>query len=270
MTQPPESDAEWRDILTRPASIMARGRHFFRLIPSDPRCRLCNAPFSGVGGLVTRLSGRGRSRGNPHFCDACELYARQHPGGAEIELSMLFADVRGSTGLAERVGATEFAGLMNRFFLTASRVLIRSDAMVDKLLGDEVIGFYLPAFAGPDHAARAVEAARDLLLATGHGTAGGPSVPVGAGVHTGVAFAGAVGREGSADFVVLGDAVNTASRLASEAGAGEILVSEAACRAAGVEAGAWEERNLELKGRTEPVRVSVLRPTVDPAAAAVS
>lgn len=263
MTEPPSSDEQWHAILTGRSPAMQRGRHVFSLIPSDPRCKLCNAPFSGIGGLVSRVVGRRRSRANSGFCNGCELFAREHPGGAEVELSMLFADVRGSTGLAERLGAAEFARLMNRFFLTASRVLVRSDAMIDKLVGDEVIGFYLPGFAGPDHAALAIEAARELLRATGHGQPAGPWLPIGAGVHTGVAFAGSVGNEGNADFAVLGDAVNTAARLASEAAAGEILVSNAACEAAAFEWDGLERRRLELKGRSEPVTVCVLTSSGD-------
>jgi adenylate cyclase len=92
---------------------------------------------------------------------------QKHPGGAEVELSMLFVDVRGSTPLAERLGAAEFSRMMNKFYETATNVLIQTDAFIDKLVGDEVIGLYLPIFAGKEHAQKAVEAAGEMLRATG-------------------------------------------------------------------------------------------------------
>src|SRR5258705_10070605 len=86
-------------------------------------------------------------------------------------------------------------------------------ALLEKLIGDEVAGFFVPGFAGADHARVAVEAGEEILRATGHGEAGGPWVPVGVGVHTGLAYVGAGGAGGGVpDITVLGDAVNTASR----------------------------------------------------------
>jgi adenylate cyclase len=204
-----------------------------------------------------RLLGRDQSRYNPRFCQKCEVF--EHPGGAEIVLSMLFADVRGSTTLAEQMGAREFSNLMNRFYKVASHILIQSDAMVDRLLGDEVIGLYIPGFSGPDHPQRAIQAARELLRVTGHQDPGGPWLPVGVGVHTGSAFVGVVGDEdATSDFTALGDNVNITARLASAAGPGEILISEAAYEAANLNLGDLESRKLELKGKSGTIHVRVL------------
>lgn len=170
---------------------------------------------------------------------------------------MLFADVRGSTALAERMNALEFSRLMNRFYAVANSILVKTDAMIDKMVGDEVIGLYIPGWAGPGHARLGIQAAQDLLHATGHRDRAGPWLPVGAGVHTGVAFVGAVGSEGVTDFTALGDAVNIAARLASQAGPGEILISAAA--EAQMATDGLESRRLELKGRTAPVDVWALR-----------
>jgi adenylate cyclase len=205
------------------------------------------------------------SRKNPNYCNICEEFVETHPGGAEIELSLLFADVRGSTALAEQMSAAEFSRLLNRFHTTASNVVIDGEGLVDKLVGDEIIGLYLPN-RGPDHAHRALQAAIDLLEATGHREPGGPWLPVGAGVHTGIAYVGAVGLGHARDFTALGDAVNVTARLASQAGAGEVLVSEEAYRQSGLELGETESRRLELKGKTQPIDVRVVR--VAPAAAA--
>ena len=183
-------------------------------------------------------------------------------GGVEIEMSMLFADVRGSTSLAERMSPFEFNKILNRFYKTATDVLVRSDAFVDKLVGDEVIGLYIPAFAGPDHSRIAIESGKDLLRATGHGSQGGPWIPIGIGVNTGMAFYGSVGtKESFQDVTALGDSVNITARLAQRAGAGEIIVSDTSCSAAGLSVNGLEERRLNLKGKSKPVHVRVLRLT---------
>jgi adenylate cyclase len=149
---------------------------------------------------------------------------------------------------------------MNRFYGAATEALLQADALIDKFVGDEVIGLFIPALLGSEHPRSAVEAGRNLLHATGHADASGPWLPVGVGVHTGTAFVGSVGSEVT-DITALGDSVNTASRLASEAGPGELLVSEATCVAAGMDIEALEGRQLQVKGREEPVAVRVLRVT---------
>lgn len=205
-----------------------------------------------------RVMGRAQSKYNPRFCIPCEKF--EHPGGAEIVLTMLFADVRGSTALAEQMSALEFSRLINRFYTVATHVLVQSDAMVDRLMGDEAIGLFIPAFSGPEHPRRAVEAAQELLKQTGHRDPKGPWLPVGIGVHTGPAYVGVVGEEDSTmDFTALGDSVNTTARLASQAGAGEILVSDATCAAAQWNTAGLEHQLLELKGKSEPFGVHVLR-----------
>jgi adenylate cyclase len=203
------------------------------------------------------LLGRDQSRYNPRFCQKCQVF--EHPGGAEIVLTMLFADIRGSTTLAEQMSAREFGQLINRFYKVATHVLIQSDALVDRLMGDEAIGLYIPGFAGPEHPRRAIEAAQELLRITGHRDAKGPWLPVGIGVHTGSAYVGVVGsEENTADFTALGDNVNITARLASAAGPGEILISEASCIASELDLHRLERRQLELKGKSEPFNVRVL------------
>jgi adenylate cyclase len=197
---------------------------------------------------------------NPRYCRGCYQDIDSNHGGAEVELTMLFADVRGSTGLAERMSPRAFSDLLNRFYDVATRVLVDREAIVDKFVGDEVVGLFVPGMTGLDHAAKAIDASKALLAATGHGSVEGAWIPLGAAVHTGIAFVGSIGHEGVTDFTALGDAVNTTARLASAADAGEILVTRAAANAAGLDGGS-EERRLELRGRTEPVEVIVLRPS---------
>lgn len=174
---------------------------------------------------------------------------------------MLFVDVRGSTKVAEGLRAAEFSHLMNQFYKATTGVLIKTNAFIDKFVGDEVIGLYFPLFTGRDHAGAAIKAARELLAVTKQAVAGHQTLPIGMGIHTGVAYVGTVsGTEGSVtDVTALGDNVNITARLASQAGAGEALVSEAAFTAAGVDPGTAEHRQLELKGKSEPVNVWVLK-----------
>jgi adenylate cyclase len=154
----------------------------------------------------------------------------------------------------------EFSALLNRFYDIASRVVIEHDGIVDKFVGDEIMAMFAPPFAGKAHPLRAVEAARALVAAASRANGDGEPIPVGAGVHTGIAFVGALGGEdGPTDFTALGDTVNTTARLASAAAAGEVLVTRAAAEAAGIAGEQFEQRHLELRGRTEPVDVVVLR-----------
>jgi adenylate cyclase len=260
MTTPvSDNDELWRGLLTGEGSPFKHDRARYGRLPGQPRCKTCLIPLAGpVAPLIRLITKREPSRKNPNFCNLCEEFVRTHPGGAEIEISLLFADVRGSTTMAEKMSPAAFTGLMNRFFASSNRILIDSDAIVDKLVGDQVIGIYVPVM-GADHARKAVEAARDLLIATGHADEGGPWLPVGAGVHTGVAYVGAVGSDREvADFTAMGDSVNVTARLAGLAGEGEALISRAAYEAAGMDLEDLGSRRLELKGRSEPVDVRVL------------
>ncbi len=253
-----DSERWWRALLLgdNPALPFRRLRRIFTALPSSPRCKFCHAPFHGLAGPAMRLIGKSPSRLTPELCLQCEAFARRVVGGAEIELSMLFADVRGSTSLAEGMSPTEFGQLINRFFAAATDALVSTHALVDRLVGDQAIGLYVPGFAGKDHAGQAVKAAGLLLRATGHESH--PWIPVGVGVHTNVAFVGSVGKEGGAtDVTVLGDAPNVAARLASSAAAGEILISEQAASAGGVDTRNLERRDLELKGKSVPVTTFV-------------
>lgn len=182
-------------------------------------------------------------------------FCQKYPGGAELEISMLFADVRGSTQLAEKMRAAEFGRLMNRFYREATDILVKTDAFIDKFVGDEVIGLYFPLFAGKTHSQAAIQAAQALLRVTQH------KIPIGIGVHTGIAYVGTVsGVEGTiSDITALGDNVNITARLASKASAGEALISHAAYEAAGPNLGVLEQRQTELKGKNEPFKVWVMK-----------
>ena len=87
-----------------------------KALPADPRCRICHYPFYGIGGVLARnLLGVEPSKLNPQLCNVCEKACRRYPGGTEIEMSLLFADVRGSTGIAEHLSPAAFSRLIKRF-----------------------------------------------------------------------------------------------------------------------------------------------------------
>ena len=258
----------WLRVLTGndPDLPIREFRGLWRWLPSGPRCQFCNAPYHGIGAPLMRLMGKGPSRLSPHLCQQCQSYASQQMGGAEVELTMLFADVRGSTRLAEKMPPIEFSKLISRYFAVASEILAQNFALIDRFVGDQVVGYFVPGFAGADHARKAIRSAREILRLTGHGDLSGnevppgPWIPVGIGVHTGIAFVGSVGAEGQAtDITALGDAPNTAARFSSAAKAGEILVSEEALSQAGLPSDDLEAHSLELKGKSQPVKVYVLK-----------
>lgn len=249
-----EAEEYARSILLGNNPSMRWGRRIFSRLPSDPRCKLCANPFGGIAGAAMRRLGRAPWPKNPKYCSACFKNIATRRVGAEIECSLLFADVRGSTGIAETMHPAEFRTLMNRFFETAARVLVRHDAVVDKFVGDEIIGIFIPAMTGELHAERAVSAARRLLAETASW------LPVGVGVNTGTAYVGAVGEGDNVDITAMGDAVNITARLASAAGAGEVLVTSRAAEAAVLVADELERRELVLRGRTQATQVLVLGP----------
>jgi adenylate cyclase len=245
----------WHDwFMTDAYSVEKRWYRAFRLLPHEPRCKICNSPFDGMGGFVMRSLGRKQSNLNPHFCNVCEDFAQKHPGGAEVEMSMLFADVRGSTALSERMTSLEFQKLINRFYVGATHEIAQQDGLVEKLAGDAVAAFWGAGFAGKEYAAKTIRAAQNiahLMLRQ--------EIQVGIGVHAGVAYFGAMGSsEGLVDISAIGEEVNTAARLASKAAAGEIVLSEAAIERAHMDGRQLETRRLELKGISEPMTVRVM------------
>jgi adenylate cyclase len=248
----------WRAILLGTYWQFRAGRRLLKHLPHEPRCKLCAAPFEGAAAPFMRLIGKGRWPKNPTYCGSCFKTLANNHGGAEIACTLLFADVRGSTQLAESMRPSDFKALMDRFFRTASTILVEHDAVIDKFVGDEVVALFIPALTDDRHAARAVAAGRALLVATGHGSRE-PWLPIGVGVHTGVAFVGSVGVDANVDLTAMGDPVNVAARLAAVAGPGEVVVSLDAAEAGGLEIAGLEQRHLELKGKSGPTPVVVLR-----------
>ncbi len=271
-----EADTRWRAVLVGDASRapgLIRLRRVFRHLPSDPRCKLCYAPYAAPFGPLVRVLGFGPWSKNPSLCGSCLRIMERLQGGAEVELSMLFADLRGSTQLAAGMSASAYSRLLKAFYGVASRAVEGLGGSIDKYLGDGVFALFIPGFAGVDHAGQAIDAARQILRVTEQprqAVGGAIPLPVGIGVHTGTAYVGVVGNSGElTDFTALGDAVNVTERLSSAAAARELLISDAALAASGYSTDGLTRRDLNLKGVALPVaawshRVTATSPAAEP------
>ena len=250
------NEVVWRKVLLEGNQPLLMAHRMFRHLPSPPRCKLCHNPFGGIGGKLVGLMGFTPSRKNPNLCAKC--CDRLPPGGLEVDIAVLFADVRGSTALGERLGPSAFAALLNRFYHAATEALIRYDAIIDKLIGDEVMALFIPGICGPQYRRRAAEASVALLKALGYAQSAEPWLPLGVAVNSGIAYVGNVGGDGTVDFTALGDVVNTASRMQSNAAVGEVLLSEPVYAAVADEFPNAQSRTLSLRGKEAPVAVRVL------------
>lgn len=249
-------EEKWRITLVEGHQALVRGRSLFRHIPSAPRCKVCANPFGGLGGKLFALAGWRPSRQNPNLCERCCTSLPE--GGAEVDTAVLFGDVRGSTALGESMGASAYADLLNRFYKVATAVLVRHDALIDKLIGDEVMALFLPGIAGSEYRQKSATAALDLARSV-RDEFGEVDLPLGIGLHAGPAYVGNVGGD-RVDFTALGDTVNIAARLQSQAMGGEVVLSVDAYDTAGADVPQGELRTLELEGRSDSLAVRVVRP----------
>src|SRR3954470_23210138 len=187
---------------------------FFRALPSSPRCGICGAPFAGIGRHIAGPLGYRPSRKNPTVCGTCVEFSP--PGGMTQHIGVLFADLRGFTARSEGADPHEVSALLRRFYRAAEDVLF-PDAVIDKVIGDEVMALYLPELSKRlDRDAVPgvmLDHARGLLRAVGYGSDEGPFVEMGIGLDVGEAFVGNIGQRALYDFTAVGDVVNTASRL---------------------------------------------------------
>jgi adenylate cyclase len=195
------------------------------------------------------------SRKNPRLCSQC--FEKAPMGGVEMDVGILFADVRGFTSLAERQSPDAVAALLNRFYATAVDILCEH-AIIDKLVGDQVMALYLPGIFSGVPAEHMLTDAHELLAAAGYREQR-PWVELGIGLDFGPAFVGNVGSGGVKDFTAIGDVVNTAARLQAAAAGGEVVISGRVHDRAGDHASGTERRELALKGKSQPEVAMVSR-----------
>lgn len=182
----------------------------------------------------------------------------------ELEVTVLFSDIRGFSTIAERLEAREIAEIVGRHLSAMAEIVNEHGGMIDKFQGDAVMVVFGAPDPLPDHADRAVRCAIAMqsrqaeLNAEGWGTEALEGLHIGVGINTGRVIAGAVGGGGRLEYTVIGDAVNIAERLQSEAEGGEIVASASTVAAAdGVDAEPIGPR--QVKGREEPVEVYRIR-----------
>jgi adenylate cyclase len=174
----------------------ARIRRVVRLVsklPSPPRCEACGNPFGGISGWLMRRVRKGPSRKNPRWCNICFEAAPQ--GGITMTIGVLFADVRGYTAHSEHSDPEKIAAEMTRFYGDLTRVIVQH-RIVDKFMGDAVMGPYFPALSKDVRSVDSmVSDAQRILAKVGYGSTDGPRLEVGIGLAIGPAFVGIV-REG--------------------------------------------------------------------------
>lgn len=252
-----QPDAYWERILLGEDRALNAMSRMFRSLPSAPRCKMCMAPFEGPVAPLLRAVGFRRWSLNQQLCRICVSSMTKQRGGAEIPVSLLFADVRGSTSLAETMPPKEFARTMDDFFHVVAHAVDGENGVIDHIVGDGVMAMWIPAFVGQDHARRAVDAGRALVATLRDTEAGGSAFPAGVGVHTGIGYVGVMGDPGSYDFTVQGDVANTAARLGSSAGTGELIMSDEIVAASKLSTTGLSRRLLSLKGKAQPVQAWV-------------
>lgn len=147
----------------------------------------------------------------------------------------------------------EAVSRLNPFYSLAAREVFELDGTLDKMVGDQVMAFFGAPFNPDDHAARAVKVALNIVSGVANMSEGGTALPVGGGVATGEVYMGNVGEGEVRDFTVIGDVVNTAARLQSAAGPGEVLVTENTYQAVSTLFATSGRMTLELKGKEAPL-----------------
>lgn len=240
-------------------------KRLLRALPSTPRCGYCGAPFAGLGARFVRPLGYTPSRKNPHICATCVELAP--PGGMTIDLGVLFADLRGFTSHSEVLTPAEVGAELRRFYGHAEKTFF-PEALIDKLIGDEVMALYIPVLLSDAHlhdvqptdelnhttAAVMVGHARELLERIGYGSKQGPEFEVGIGLDFGEAFVGNIGGNAAVhDFTAVGDVVNTAARLQGHAKGGEVILSDRVAQLLDEPVGAPER--ITVKGKRAKVEI---------------
>lgn len=250
--EPLEED-DWAAVLamhgTRSGRLIER---IWKALPATTRCFMCGAPFSRPGNVVAGPLGYRPSKMNPNLCSTC--FEGSPPGGATGTMGVLFADLRGFTTMSADMAPREVSALLARFYKAAHRSLF-PEAIIDKLIGDEVMALYLPwlvdSIHGPGSTPKVMlDHAQSLLAAMGYGSSDGPIAHVGIGLDYGEAYFGNVGDTELHDLTAVGDVVNTAARLQGHAASGEIILS--ARVAVHLESVPGSPVALSLKGKTEP------------------
>jgi adenylate cyclase len=181
-------------------------------------------------------------------------------GGAKRRVVVLFSDIRGFTSISERMSPDEIASLLTEYFTEMVEIVFEHGGTLDKFMGDAMMALWGAPLARDDDADRAIQAAMDMQRVLARlnrewSRQGRPELSIGIGINAGEVFAGNIGSTKRLEYTVIGDAVNTASRLCSEAGPGEILAGEDLYLALGKRPPVSIPSPLPLRGKAQPVAV---------------
>jgi adenylate cyclase len=179
-------------------------------------------------------------------------------GGVLQTITVLFADIRGFTRISEHAPPEKIVQLLNRYFSAMTDIIFAHGGTLDKYLGDGLMALFGAPTVTPKDAANAIAAAvamqrRMLSINDELREEGFPEIGIGIGLHTGEVTVGYIGSERRSEYTAIGDAVNTASRLESNAKAGEILVSEVTAKAAHSRYQLASRDPISVKNREQPV-----------------
>lgn len=186
-------------------------------------------------------------------------------GGIGVHATVLFSDIRGFTNLSEKLKAQEIVELLNRYFSAVSPSITRHGGWINKFGGDSILAVFGVPMAQLDHAQQAVSAALDMRSAlaafnAAQEKAGGPVLRIGIGLHSGWLVAGNMGSKDRMEYTVIGDAVNTASRLQNltKVLGVDILISAEVYQATDKDLLAREMAPAEVQGKSTPLRIYAL------------
>ncbi|CAN5642503.1 adenylate/guanylate cyclase domain-containing protein [soil metagenome] len=187
-------------------------------------------------------------------------------GGANQTITVLFADIRGFTALSERENKNpeKVVGILNRYFTAMSDVIFKHGGTLDKYIGDGIMAIFGAPTASPQDADNALQTAIEMQrsvesLNKEFKAEGISLIEVGVGLHTGVATVGYIGSEQRSEYTAIGDTVNIAARLESNAKSGQILISEATAKAAEKSFSIVPQTPLQVKNRVEPISLFELK-----------
>ena len=240
----------WKQIFGEGHPLLVKKQKRFLKWPNDPRCKLCYAPFAGLGGFLVRLGGLVPSDRNPHYCNKCDGFLQAFPGGAEVDMTVLILDIRGSVDLSGRISPKQFADTVNRMREVTSGVLAENEGFILEFQGDSVVAVFPPGFTGANHAEMGIAAARGILgkSLTIDGT--DEPLAIGIGVHTGPVYICTVSAAGGnmQGVSIFGQSVNFVARLSASATAGQALISPDTYAAAGIDMPRGDIVEVDLKG----------------------
>ncbi len=181
-------------------------------------------------------------------------------GGAKRDVVILFSDIRGFTSMSENMDPDDVAHLMREYFTEMVEIIFRNGGTLDKFIGDAIMALWGAPFGTPDDADKAITAAiemqRKLVELNQHWAQHGkPPIQIGVGINFGTVFAGNIGSEQRLEYTVLGDAVNTASRLCSAAARGEIVISDILYKRLKSPPKTESRDPIKVKNKTQPVPI---------------